>query len=562
MLLLMACGSGKEVIEKDPGSGDQQFRLVFHAAIQEKMIGNYDKSVALFEQCLVLKPESDAAHFALSDLYEKVGDNSKAVHHAEKAHELDKENRWYILRLANLYYDLGHYHKSAGYFALVIDQEKELETKFKYTYTLIYSNQNQKAIDMLDQIELETGKIPEVVLTKHDLYITMGEEEKAGAELDAMFAENPGNIEYKVIVAEYFIQTNQTTKAEKMAREVIEMDPTNGSMHVVLADIALRNNDLDAAFDHLENAMDKEDVSMERKLELIWSLVPFAFQDNSPDAERIEKGVDTLFSIVYDEESRNDQLFNYYGIFLLNQNKPAQARTQFRMAIELNPDSFNAWTQLLNSSYDLKDYATMLNDGQKAIELFPAQPMMYLLTGIAAYESGAFEEAEEWLYLGKDLVVRDDELLSEFLYHLGKTSCLQKKYDEGYKYLDEALVKFPANYRASGAKAKFLSEQERFDEAEMTIESALDRNPINPVLLDIYGMILFSQEKYSLASEKFQKAQMNDPMNAGIAEHYGDALYLSGNKEAGIEQWKKSAELGNETELLKRKIADGTYYEK
>jgi predicted negative regulator of RcsB-dependent stress response len=44
-------------------------------------------------------------------------------------------------------------------------------------------------------------------------------------------------------------------------------------------------------------------------------------------------------------------------------------------------------------------------------------------------------------------------------------------------------------------------------------------------------------------------------------EHYGDILFLLGDVQGALENWKKALELGSESEILKRKIADKKYYE-
>jgi len=152
-----------------------------------------------------------------------------------------------------------------------------------------------------------------------------------------------------------------------------------------------------------------------------------------------------LFDLIYSETSLNDTLFTYYGIFLRNQGKNIEATKQFKKVVELNPDNYNNWIQLLNLQYEAELYTGMFEDGEKAVELFPAQPMVYLLTGIAAYETEKYEPAEEWLFLGKDLVVNDASLVSEFLYQIGKVYCLQKDYKEGYEQFEKALTEDKLN---------------------------------------------------------------------------------------------------------------------
>lgn len=541
---------------------DQQFKSYFHDAIGEKMIGHYDRAIELFEACLTLDQNSSAVHFALSDLYEIQGNKTKAISYAEKAYNLDKTNKWYALRLADLYYAIGDYQKSAEFFELGIDEnEQNLDLKFKYAESLIYSNQYLKAIVVMDAIEVETGKIPALSLTKHDMYLALGEKEKAEAELNSLIADNPSNIENRIIVGEYFLKTDQLEKAQKMAEETIRIDSDNGAAYIILAEVYLRLGKLETGFQNLKIAFQKDDVTLERKVELLRGLAPHAFEISNPNAKIIETNVEELFILIYDPVSPYVLLHSSYATFLLSQGKKTEALEKLKLICELKGSDYNSWQQLLNTEYELNAYHEMFLDGQKAVELFPSQPMLYLLTGIGAYESGKFTDAEEYLFLGKDLVVHDNELAAEFYYHLGKVSCLQKNYSEGYAYFEQSKTIFPQGAKVYGAKAKFLFEERKIAEAESEIKSGLSLDPNNAVILHIQGLIYLSEKNYPSAVKTLEKAALNDFKNGIILESFGDALFLNGEKEKAIEIWLEAEKNGNNSTLLKRKIADKMYYE-
>ena len=112
--------------------------------------------------------------FALTDIdeFDFVNlkcDPQKALEHAQSAYDLDNANKWYVLRLAYIYFNAGDYHKSASFFKQTIEDEKSLDIKLKYAEALIYSHQYEDAIKMLDEIEVETGKSAQLSLTKHDI---------------------------------------------------------------------------------------------------------------------------------------------------------------------------------------------------------------------------------------------------------------------------------------------------------------------------------------------------------------------------------------------------------
>lgn len=561
--LIISCKTQEGATEGDTKERNEQaFKNHFHDAIAEKMIGHYDRAIELFEHCLTLNQSSHATYFALSELYEITGNQNKAIESAQSAYRLDATNKWYALRLGDLFFSIGDYQNSAKYFDAGIDEnEKNIDLKFKYAESLIYSNQYLKAIVVMDEIEVETGKLPELSLTKHDMYLALGENEKAEQELNSLIADNPSNVENRIVVADYFLKTNQLDKAKLIAEETIKLNPDNGTAYIIIADVELRKGNLEAAFENLRKGFVKDDVTIERKLELVWGLAPYAFEGENDEAKKIETGVESLFILIYDVELKNEKLHRYYGTFLKNQGKKPEALAQFKMSFALKSSDFSTMEQLLNIEYDMRAFNDMFIDGQKAIDLYPSQPMFYLLTGIGAYESGNFDAAEEYLFLGKDLVVQDPELAAEFYYHLGKISCLQKKYAEGYVHFEKSKDLLPTGAKVYGSKAKFLLEENKISEAEIEIKIGLGIDANNAVVLHAQGLIYLSKKEYASAVKSLEKAVMNDVNNALIIEKYGDALFLNGDKEKAIVTWIEAEKKGNNSTLLKRKIADKMYYE-
>ncbi len=49
--------------------------------------------------------------------------------------------------------------------------------------------------------------------------------------------------------------------------------------------------------------------------------------------------------------------------------------------------------------------------------------------------------------------------------------------------------------------------------------------------------------------------------SAALVDHYGDILFMNGDKEKAVEQWKKAKEMGKDSEILNRKIAEQQYIE-
>ena len=56
---------------------------------------------------------------------------------------------------------------------------------------------------------------------------------------------------------------------------------------------------------------------------------------------------------------------------------------------------------------------------------------------------------------------------------------------------------------------------------------------------------------------------MNDPdaaTSADVRSHYGDILFMNQQPEKALEQWQKALELNPDSDLLKRKVENKTYF--
>lgn len=561
-LLLFILGScaGSKKVEQSIFNQRKPFKELLHSATSEKLIGHHEKAIELYEQCLIIEPTNPAVHFALSDLYETKKNNDKALFHAEKAYAYNKTNKWYILRLADLYFKQEKYAETADLYALIIEDEKNIDFKFNYVETLIRSNRFTTAIDILNEIEVETGKIPEVCFTKHDLYLELGKPVEAQQELDNLLNENPNELEYKITVAEFYMQQNLLDKSKNLLSTVIAQDPNYGLAYFMMADLELRADNLKGAFANLEIGFTKEDVELERKLDILRSLIPYA-NVTKRDYATMRTGIQHLFDLIYDPVLKNSMLHEYYGNFLFESDKFDEATKQYQIACDLNPGSFETWIQLFSLQNKQNDFNGMYLNGKKASEIFPAQPLVYLFAGIGAKEKKLYEEAEEWFFLGKELVIRDAQLSSEFLYHLGDMNYRLGNETEGDFYFQEALKAFPGNEHVHGAIAKKLIETKQLDAAESELIKALELAPKSIVLHEIYGDLLFNKKEYTKAANHFLRALLDNYADFELLEKYGDALFLSGDETKALDVWAEAIRNGNKSLILQRKLADKKYYE-
>jgi Tfp pilus assembly protein PilF len=159
--------------------------------------------------------------------------------------------------------------------------------------------------------------------------------------------------------------------------------------------------------------------------------------------------------------------------------------------------------------------------------------------------------------MGKEMVVENNDLLSQFYSSLGgaynKTKDFQKS-DEAY---DKAILLNPNDVFTLNNYAYYLSlRKTKLDRAEQLIKRALEESNGNANFFDTYAWVLFQKANYPEALVWIEKAiNSTASPSAEVREHYGDILFKNNKIDAAVEQWKMAQQGGKASTDLNNKIS-------
>lgn len=253
-----------------------------------------------------------------------------------------------------------------------------------------------------------------------------------------------------------------------------------------------------------------------------------------------------------------------YGSLLAMQDKTEEARFQFQLVTEMEPDNAGAWQQLLNLSLKADDMEEVKRICIKCQELFPNAPEYYFYLGIAHYQLKEYDKALETYQAGIRIIDKENtSQLSDFYGQIGDIYYQQKNVTKAYEAYEEALKYNDKNIVVLNNYSYFLTlDKKELKKAERMSAQCIKLQPDNSTYLDTYAWVFFTQGNYTLAKIYIENAISKDSTNSSeLADHYGDILYMNGEKEKALEQWKKAKELGKQSETLDRKIAEQIYIE-
>ena len=315
----------------------------------------------------------------------------------------------------------------------------------------------------------------------------------------------------------------------------------------------------EAAEREIHNALLNEKLDVDTKVGILSRYI-IQLQQSKKGTE----SANALFKTLLEQHPEDTNLKQMYGSLLATQGKTDEAKFQFQLVTEMEPENAAAWQQLLNLALRSEDIPEVIRICTRCQELFPDAPEYYFYLGIAYFQQEKYEDALNTYKAGVKIIPETNVgLKSDFYGQIGDIYYQIKNMPEAYKAYDEALKYNDKNVVVLNNYAYFLSlEKKDLKKAERMSALAVKLEPGNATYLDTYAWIFFVQGNYTLAKIYIESALANDTTQSPeLVDHYGDILFMTGEKEKAVEQWKKAKEMGKTGETLDRKIAEQTYIE-
>lgn len=542
-----------------PEKDKMEFDVLFYNATKEKTLGNFAIAANLYEQSLRINPGSPAANYEIANIYNFQGRHDAALGYAQKAAKLDPSNDWYQLLYAECLQNTGKYADAVKVFETLL---KNNPSRVDYHYNLansyLVAGKYKDAIKVYNDLESKIGASEDLFLQKLTVYQQTGNIEKAEEEIKKMCVTFPHESKYYGMLAELYLGSHQPDKAFDALNKMKEIDPNNPQLHLSLSNYYREKGNREESYNELKLAFTNPDLDIDTKVKILLSY--YTVTETYPElkGQALE-----LCAILINAHPKEAKAYSIYGDFLYRDEKNAEAREMFRKALEIDKQRYAIWNQLLIIDSELNDNAALEKEGLETIDLFPNQPVPYLLTGLAKVQQKKYNEGIELYIRGLLYVIQNDPLKAQFYANLGDAYHYIKNHDKSDEAYENCLKLDPKNHFVLNNYAYYLSlRKQNLDKAAEMSKRSNELLPNNSSFLDTYAWILFQQQKYDEAKVWMQKALDNGgSSNAVILEHLGDIYYKLNEPDKALEYWKKAKEKGNGSDQVDRKIADKTFYE-
>lgn len=530
-------------------------RLFFEGQ-QEKIKENYFEALRNFEQALKLNPNIDAAWYEIALINTKQKDYKSALDNTEKALKISPTNKWYREFYGEMLSANASFDKSAAVFnSLRKDYPNNSDYYYNEAFLLLKSNKLKDAIKVYDALEEQVGVQEDVSNQKYKLYLDQSNATAAENELLKLIDSDKSNLLYLNKLAQFYQANKQGEKAVSTFEKILEIEPANTLALISLADYYKTAGNEEKYKFYSKKAFLNPDLGIDTKISVLYNYIELYSRkqiENLDDAQEYAE----LLRTSHPEEAK---AFAISGDIYNLDEKPEEALVQYKKSLELQQDIFTVWQQVFFIQSDLKKYDELIEDTEKAKELFPNQALVYFFNGLAYQQKENTEKAINAYEKGVKMSAGLPSLQSQMFSNLGETYNDIKDYKNSDKNFDKSLEIDANNQYVLNNYSYYLSlREEKLEQAKEMSAKSLKLSPDNPTYLDTYAWILFKAKEYKEALKTQEKAiKLSKSPSAEMYEHLGDMYYKLNQKEEAKKQWQLAIEAGGNQEKLQEKLSTG-----
>ena len=549
----------KKIAEQQLTDSTAQQRFDFHYYEGERLKNhsNFLEAVREFQKCLEIDSTNAAAWFELSKMQQKSNQFTNSYESLHKAVKFDPKNAYYQEVLA------AYYVKNKDINAAISIYEnlaKKNKGKVSYLYALLnlYSKKEQtgKMLETINKIEVLTGISEPITMSKVEIFYKTKKHKKAIAEIKKLCAKYPAETRYESVLGGYYMTIGDTIRGLQTFENILKKRKNDGYALINLFEYYQQKGDTAKAEDCFNRALQDKSVDISEKLEQFTPYITKLLQDKNT------KQADALFAELLKNYENESDVYALYAAYLIDLEEFEKAEENLLTAISLYPENEQNWLDLASIYAHNDSIEKLFKHADEAEKIFSENTTWAYYKVVTLLQMKKGNDAIELInnYLQK---FSDDEKTFKSLLLTFKADELmeQKKHNEAFEAYEKSLQFDPNNIGAMNNYAYYLAVCGlELRKAENMSGKTIQLEPQNATYLDTYAWILFKQNDFRTAKFWIERAILYDKNSEVLMEHYGDILFALGDTENAVNQWIKSQEAGNKSELLQKKIDEKKYF--
>ena len=531
---------------------DRTYDHFFLEAMVQRQKGNNDAAFDLLRHCVELDSTRSEAYYYLAPYYRALKNKDQQLYCIRKAAELEPHNATYLETLGEAYIAQRQYAEAAEVLEQLYDVNHNRTDVLGMLIQLYEQLEDyDKAIQMLNKLEIAEGKSERLSYAKSQLYTRKGDKRAAIQEMKQLQEQYPNDLNYLCLYANALTMNDQQKQAVRIYEDVLRQEPDNRSALMGLMAYYYDQKDSVKTEQYRERLLLNKNATQEDRVALLRQLIGESEQ-NGGDSTRVLQ----LFHRILQMPQNDADMALFCATYMNMKQMPRDSiQAVLEQALAIAPDNAAARLQLVSYAWQAEDKDRVIALCHDARQYNPDEMAFYYYQGIAYYQKDQLDDALNAFQNGISVITdqSDPAIVSDFYAVMGDILHQKGKDREAFAAYDSCLVWKDDNIGCLNNYAYYLSELGReLNKAEQMSYRTIKAEPKNATFLDTYAWILFMQQRYSEAKVYIdQTLQCDSDTSAVLLEHAGDIYYHCGDKDQALAFWQQALDRASEKSEVK-----------
>jgi len=547
---LLGCATWTPGWLGDPAPGDQTVIRPDAPAEYDLMVaqllrsdGRLADAVAAYERAVAKDEESAYLHRKTAEALAMTNRVDDALHHANRAYELDPEDRSTRQFLGQLY---RLRRDPIGAERVLVDEAgNPLDEAAAFLLYQVYLGSGRLAA-ALKAAQWWVDAEPDSLRARVALanaYQRLDRPLEAEEALYDALEQDPGNLRIYDALARSLRERGEREAEIEIYHELLEQYPHHHATLVAMAEARWAQKDLEAAMEIFEEIEERYPDDLRSVIRL--GFLRYETGQFDEAALRFERALES--------NPEDYEIAFFLGVVLRRTGEDEAAIEAFEVIPPEHKNAIQAHRHLAAIYEGRGEYDRALVEIEVVARAEPSLDLELYVASLRA-KTGDFDGAILHLESLLTGTVRDDEVF----YSLGVLYGEAKRNEDALRFMQRALEQNPDNANALNYVGYTLAEKgEDLDEAETMIRRAAELRPDDGYIVDSLGWVYYmrarplvesgrhneAQKYLQTALEELRRAEELTGGDPVISEHLGDTYLLLDEKERALERFEEAVRL-------------------
>jgi tetratricopeptide (TPR) repeat protein len=391
--------------DDDLGNYEDAYQEHFFEALKQKGIENYQRSVEALLKCIKIDDTDPTLFFELGKNYKALKNFGASEDALKEAISKSPENEWFLDELYDLYMLQNDIDKALK----TVKQLVKFHPDYKQDLASLYmeAKKYKNALQILDELDAEFGYNQDRDYLRNQIYDLTGNDEDRIENLEDRVKSNPEDEDNYLRLIYRYSETGDKVKAFDTAKNLLKTNPESQLVHLALYKFYLDDNNTEMAIGSMKTVLTSPIIKPEAKAKVLSDFVNFVSEHPEYEPQLIE-----ITALV--DNNKSTKTLKELAQYHLKVNDKEKALGYLEEVLKEDPNDYNTIKEVLLLRLDLNQDDEVIKLSSEMLELYPAQPILYLVNGVAHNKLNQPKKAIESLEMGVDFVVDDSKMLSDF----------------------------------------------------------------------------------------------------------------------------------------------------